>query len=89
MVCGMTPDQATALLVALTGLIGAVVALWRETHLTRQAMDGRLDELVSTKATAAAKEGELRGRDYVRGQLAPSEGATSTSVPLASDDYKA
>lgn len=60
----MTSEQATALIVALgglatalAGLLGAVVALWRQVDANRKAINGRVDELVATSRVAGHAEG--------------------------------
>jgi len=67
----MTPEQFTAILVALGGLVGAVAALLVAVHNLHDAVDGRLQQLLDAAVESAAKDGELRGRDFMRRLLAP------------------
>lgn len=66
----MTPEQATALIVAvatlataLTGLLGAVVVLFQRVEQNRKAIDGRVDQLISTARIAGHAEGIVLGRE--------------------------
>lgn len=65
----MTFDQVLGLFGALTALLGAVAALLVQVRQLRVAVNGMLHELTEAKATAAEKEGELRGRDYATSQV--------------------
>lgn len=60
----MTPEQATALIVAATGLIGAVGVLIVQVRSLRKDVNGRLTHMLSLAADAGRKEGELAGRDF-------------------------
>jgi hypothetical protein len=60
----VSAEQATALLVALTGLVGAIGVLVAQLHQMRKDLNGRLTELVATTKLAAQKTGELAGRDW-------------------------
>lgn len=60
----MTPEQATALIIAIGalftavgGLCGAVAVLWKAVETNRHAIDGRVDQLVSTSRVAGHAEG--------------------------------
>lgn len=61
----MSPEQYVALLGAITALLVAIGAVIRELHTTRQLLDGKLSELLTSAQQSALKEGELRGRDWV------------------------
>ena len=70
----MTPEQFTAILAALAGLItaaamlvGAVRGLRSEFRATRELVNGKMTELLAVTQLAARKEGELQGRDFARG----------------------
>ena len=60
----MTPEQFTALIVALTGLIAAVGAVWAQLRQTHKLMDGRMTELLDTTKLSGQATGELLGRDF-------------------------
>jgi hypothetical protein len=60
----VSAEQATALLVALTGLVGALSVLVVQLRQMRKDLNGRLTELVETTKLAATKTGELAGRDF-------------------------
>lgn len=60
----MTPEQFTALIVALTGLIAAVGAVFAQLRSTHKLMNGRMTELLDATKLASQKTGELRGRDF-------------------------
>ena len=53
----MTAEQFTGVLVALTGLIGAVVALWREVHGYHKQVNSRMDELLRLTALSSHAAG--------------------------------
>jgi hypothetical protein len=53
----VTPEQFVAILVALTGLIGAVGALAAVVRNYHQAVDGRMDELLRLTRDASYLEG--------------------------------
>ena len=60
----MTPEQAVAIVVALTGLLAAVGIVIHNVGELRRDVNGRLQELLDEARLAAAKTGELRGRDH-------------------------
>jgi hypothetical protein len=60
----VTPEQATALVIAATGLVGAIGVLVAQLHQLRKDINGRLTELVASTELAAQKTGELAGRDW-------------------------
>ena len=60
----MTPDQFTAVIVALTalitavtGLVGAVAVLWSRVEENRKAINGRMDQLITTARMTGHAEG--------------------------------
>lgn len=69
----ITPEQATALVVALTGLVAAVGAILVQIRSLRKDLNGRLTQLLDEAKTAAEKRGELAGRDFA---------ATTRETPL-------
>lgn len=69
----MSPEQLVSILGALTALVVAVGGLLIQVGKLRAAVDGVLHELVDARTTAAEKEGELRGRDFVAPGPAPPE----------------
>ncbi len=79
----MSAEQATALLVALTGLVGALSVLVVQLRQMRKDLNGRLTELVETTKLAASKTGELAGRDFAARSVALSaEGRTETPTRI-------
>ena len=62
----MSAEQATALIVALTGLVGAIGLLMRQIGELRRDLNGRLEQLLESTSAAAHKQGELAGRDFAR-----------------------
>ena len=60
----MTPEQSTALIVALTGLVAAVGAIYAQLRQTHALMNSRMSELIRSTHQAAQKQGELLGRDW-------------------------
>lgn len=71
----MTAEQATALLVALTGLVAALGAAVVQVRGLRRDLNGRVTELLSEATSAAHKHGELEGRDFMR-RLMTGAGST-------------
>jgi hypothetical protein len=62
----MSPEQATALIVAVTGLIAAIGVVAVQLVQVKKQINGRLTELIATTKLAAQKDGELAGRDFAR-----------------------
>jgi hypothetical protein len=58
----VTVDQATALLVALTGLIGAIVALAVQVRAYHHAVNSRMDELLELTRASSHAAGLEEGR---------------------------
>lgn len=67
----MTPEQATALIVAVTGLVAALGVVAVQLRQVHTMVNGRMAELIESTRSAAAKEGELAGRDFERQQPRP------------------
>jgi hypothetical protein len=62
----ITPEQVTALIVALTGLVGALGVIIVQLRQTHKLVNGQTTAFTQTARFAALKEGELAGRDYER-----------------------
>lgn len=62
----MTSEQVVAIIVAATGLLGAIAIVIKQIGDLRQELNGRLAEMMDHAAAAARKEGELAGRDFER-----------------------
>lgn len=83
----MTVDQATALVVAATGLIGAIGVLAVQLRSLRKDIDGRLTQVLDLAATAARKEGELAGRDFAhQTNKVSAMGGAGSPVPLTPNE---
>jgi hypothetical protein len=67
----MSPEQATALIVAITGLVGALGIVLHNIAELRKDLNGRLQELIDARVEAAQKRGELAGRDFVHRLFTP------------------
>lgn len=68
----MSPEQATALVVAIGGLITAIALLIGQVRALRVQLNGRLTELVAAHGAAMRREGELAARDWIsRGSPPP------------------
>lgn len=77
----MTAEQTTALIVAVTGLVGAIGLLIGQLVALRRDINGKMDELVRHATEAGEKRGELRGRDY----QVPRRKRTSVPLPEPED----
>jgi CRISPR/Cas system-associated protein Cas10 (large subunit of type III CRISPR-Cas system) len=67
----MTPEQAYALLGAVTALVVAVTGLLVQLRRLRSDLNGRLEDLLNRTYDAAHRHGELEGRDFMRRILNP------------------
>lgn len=76
----MTPEQGTALVVAITGLLGAIGLLIGQLVALRRDINGKMEELVRHASAAAEKRGELAGRDY------QAQRRRRTDVPLTDSE---
>ena len=79
----ITPEQATALIVAITGLIAALGAVFVQLRQTHALINSRMTQLVETTKLAAQASGELSGaRDERARTLAapPVEGRTEPPI---------
>jgi len=54
-----TIDQATAFVVAVTGLLGAVVAVYLQVRQTHALVNSRMTELLETTRSASLAQGQL------------------------------
>ena len=57
----MTPEQATALIIAITGLVAALSAVWAQLRQTHKLINSRMTELIDTTRLAAQLGGQLEG----------------------------
>jgi hypothetical protein len=55
----VSPEQLVAIIVALTGLLGAVLAVYRQVLSTHQLVNSRMTELLELTRTSAIAEGKL------------------------------
>jgi hypothetical protein len=58
----VTIEAVTALLVAVTALVGAWVSLYREVRKTHELVNSRVDELVALTRAASRAEGRLAAK---------------------------
>lgn len=72
----MSPEQFTAILVALGGLLTAAGVLLRavrglrlQLRETHELVNGKMSELLTVAQLAALKEGELKGRDLIQNPI--------------------
>jgi hypothetical protein len=77
----MTPEQFTAIAAALAALIGAVTALLVAVYNLHHAVNGRLSQLLQERETAARKDGELAGRDFMRRLMSPPDSSSDMDHP--------
>ena len=81
----MSLQEVTALVVAITGLVGALGAIYIQLRQTHSLVNSRMTDLLDTTKLLSQKTGELDGRDqeFSRGREAPAAGArTSTPIEL-------
>jgi len=55
----MTPEQLVAILGAITALVVAVGAVFREIHQLKVHINSRMDQLIDLTATSSRAEGML------------------------------
>jgi len=83
----VTVEQATGLLVAVTGLVGAVGVLVVQLRSLRKDLNGRLTQLLAVAEQAARKDGELAGRDFsTRSTTVSAPVGVGTVVPLTPNE---
>lgn len=75
------PGQFVAIMGALATLVGAVTALLVAVHNLHDAVNGRLTQLLAERETAARKDGELAGRDFMRRLMTPPDRDSGISPP--------
>lgn len=81
----VTPEQASALIVALTGLVAALGVIIVQLRQTHNLVNSRMTQLVDTTKLAAHKDGELAGRDFytrLTGAIPTAEGQISVPTEL-------
>jgi hypothetical protein len=69
----VTVEAITALLVAVTGLIGALVALAVQVRAYHQQVNSRMNELLELTRTSAHAEGVLAGADIPPAETAAGD----------------
>lgn len=62
----MSAEQATALIVAVTGLVGAIGAVIVQVRLLRKDLNGRVSQLIEAATVSSHRKGEMEGRDFMR-----------------------
>lgn len=67
----MTPEALTALIVAITGLVGALGVVYVQVRATHTLVNSRMDELLNTTKLANQSIGELRGQNAERARTNP------------------
>ena len=77
----MTPEQLTALIIAITGLIGAFGVVIAQLRATHQLINSRMTELVESTKLASKREGELVGRDFESTRSAAAQAAEGRTGP--------
>jgi hypothetical protein len=77
----MTPEQITALVGSITGLVVALGAILVQLRQTHKLVNGRMSELLDATKLANQKIGELQGRDYLANQVRVAQAAARQSVP--------
>lgn len=63
----MTVEAITALVVAITGLIAALGAVFVQLRQTHTLINSRMTQLLDETRSAAQARGELTGRDHSTG----------------------
>lgn len=75
----MTPEQAIAIIAAVSTLVVAVTALLVQVHALRRDVNGRVTQLLEAAGVAREKRGELAGRDFMRRLYGGPPGAVEGS----------
>jgi hypothetical protein len=75
----VSPEQWTALLVALGAILAAFAAVLTQVVALRRQVNGRLEQLLEQTRVAAQHRGELEGRDWQKGQASSSSESSSSS----------
>jgi len=66
----LSVEGLTALIIAVTGLVGALGAVFVQLRQTHSLINSRMTELIETTKLASGKAGELAGRDQERARQA-------------------
>lgn len=74
-------EAITALVVALTGLLGAVLAVYVQLRQTHNLLNGRMSELIDTTKLAAHLSGQQQGVEDERARLGLAPGAEGQTAP--------
>lgn len=77
----MSPEQFTALIVAVTGLIAAVGVVLAQVRQTHNLVNSRMTELLDATKLASQKTGELQGRDQERTRTLVDPPAAGRTAP--------
>lgn len=77
----MSAEQATALIVAITGLVGALGAVWAQLRQTHGLINSRMTELIDTTKLAAQLGGQQEGIERERARLGRVPSAEERSEP--------
>jgi vacuolar-type H+-ATPase subunit B/Vma2 len=59
----MTPDQFTAVIIALTGLVTALGAIFVQLRQTHSLINSRMTQLVAETKLAGTLAGQIEGRE--------------------------
>jgi hypothetical protein len=76
----VSPEQAVALIAAVTALVVALGAVIHNIGELRKDLNGRMEQLLQATSDVARKQGELAGRDFMRRLATPPP--ESTERPL-------
>lgn len=77
----MTVEQLTALLIAITGLIGALAAVFAQLRQTHGLINSRMTELIDTTRLAAQLGGQIEGTERERSRLGAIPSAEVQTEP--------
>lgn len=77
----MTPEQATALIIAISGLIGALGAVFAQLRQTHGLINSRMTELIDTTKLAAQLGGQQEGMERERARLGRVSPAAEQTEP--------
>ncbi len=77
----MTPEQATALIVAISGLIGALGVVFAQLRQTHALINSRMTELIDTTKLAAQLGGQQEGVERERARLGSIPSAEARIEP--------
>jgi hypothetical protein len=77
----VTPEQATALIIAISGLIGALGAVFAQLRQTHGLINSRMTELIDTTKLAAQLSGQIEGTERERTRLGRVSPAAEQTEP--------